>query len=123
MKKELKDIFNEVMNLGMVLRQNQLSGWSSESGNYVLENYLKENEQRISKILENDFEEELKVGDKVTFSTECEEEYDIEEGSFGTVLEKYSNLYSGMILYEVGIKSGYEDYFEYVLPRNFLIKL
>lgn len=122
MKKELKDIFNEVMNLGMVLRQNQLSGWSGESGNDVLENYLKENEQRISKILENEIEEELKVGDKVTFTTECEKEYDLEEGSVGTVLETYFSLYN-VEFYEVGIKSEYEDYFEYVLPRNFLIKL
>ena len=122
MKKELKDIFNEVMNLGMTLRQNQLSGWSGESGNDVLENYLKENEQRISKILENEIEEELKVGDKVTFTTECEEEYDIEEGSVGTILEIYSSLYN-VEFYEVGIKGNYEDYFEYVLPRNFLIKL
>jgi hypothetical protein len=33
---------NDVMNLGMCLRQDQLSGYSGKSGNEVLEDYKKE---------------------------------------------------------------------------------
>lgn len=39
---ELKVIAGEIMNLGMELRQKQLSGDSSLSGNEVLEQYLSE---------------------------------------------------------------------------------
>jgi hypothetical protein len=42
-KDELKQVLLEVMNLGMSLRQNQLSGHSSESGNDVLDNWIDEN--------------------------------------------------------------------------------
>lgn len=41
LKSELgKEILNDVMNLGMTLRQNQLNGYSSKSGNEVLKEYL-----------------------------------------------------------------------------------
>lgn len=121
MKTTLKEILYEVMNLGMTLRQQQLSGWSGESGNDVLENYLKENEQRISKILENVFEEELKVGDKVTFTTECEEEYDLEELSVGTVLKIIPT--KNRKLYNIEVYSDYEENFNSYFTRESLIKL
>jgi len=119
MKKELKDIFKEIMNLGMTLRQHQLSGWSGESGNDVLENYLKENEQRIFKTLENDFGEELKVGDKVCFTSDCQDEFDIEEGSVGIIFE----IFDFENLYHVRIEGDYEEDFEQILKRDYLIKL
>lgn len=37
---ELKPIFKEIMNLGMDLRQNQLAGYATKSGNEVLHEYL-----------------------------------------------------------------------------------
>lgn len=116
--KSLKDIFNEVMNLGITLRQNQLSGWSGESGNEVLENYLKENEQRISKILENDFEEELKVGDKVCFTSDCQDEFDLTFNAVGTVLKPFIHKN----LYFIRVINGEEE-FDGTFFTNQLIKL
>ena len=42
-REELDFILDEVMNLGMVLRQHQLNGQSQESGNDILENWKNEN--------------------------------------------------------------------------------
>ena len=37
---EVQKIALDVMNLGMSLRQDQLNGWSSKSGNDVLKEYM-----------------------------------------------------------------------------------
>ena len=39
---EVKEIANDVINLGMILRQNQLSGCEHRSGNEVLQEYFDE---------------------------------------------------------------------------------
>ena len=120
MKKELKEIFNEILNLGMTLRQDQLKGYCNKSGNEMLEEYLKENEQRISKILENGIEEELKVGDKVTFTTECEEHYDLQEGSIGKIV---GNFFGNKNFYYLTIENTFDEEFEHLFKREYLIKL
>lgn len=42
-REELDEILSEVMNLGMSLRQDQLNGYTSKSGNEVLEEYKQQN--------------------------------------------------------------------------------
>lgn len=42
-EKELKEICHKVLNMGMILRQNQLAGYDGKSGNELLEEYFKEN--------------------------------------------------------------------------------
>lgn len=48
---------NNIMNLGMTLRQNQLAGYTSESGNEVLAQYVKTHGTEINEELIKIFNE------------------------------------------------------------------
>ena len=122
MKKELKEIFTEILNLGMVLRQDQLRGYSQESGNELLEEYLEENKEKISKILENPFENVSKysVGETVKFTKSCCEERDINQDSFGRIVELCpldENRFSYNIFVINGEEEFIDEFFNYELIK------